>query len=113
VPGDAVAFDHVEKVPGRETRQRGFAEMPVRREEIGRRGAGIGEIAAAAAGHQDLLAAAVGMFNHQHAPAALAGGQRAHQTGRTAADHQRIEGLAHACSPAPPRGMSTPCSIRC
>ena len=79
--------------------------MRIGREEIRRRGAGVGEVAAAAAGDQDLLADAVGVLDHQHAPAALAGGDRAHQAGGAAADDQRVErfshGFARSTAPAP------------
>ena len=56
VPGDAVALDHGDEIPWRVAGQRALAEMRIRRQEVGRRRAGVGEVAAAAARHQDLLA---------------------------------------------------------
>src|SRR3546814_9360589 len=53
----------------------------------------IGEIAATAAGHQDLLADAIGAFDHQHAPPARAGGRCTHQAGGTAADDDHVKML--------------------
>ena len=44
-----------------------------------------------AAGHQDLLADLVRMLDHQHAQAALAGGERAHQAGGASADDYDID----------------------
>ena len=96
VVGDAVALDHVDEVAGRVARQRRFAEMRIGRQEVGRRGAGVGEVAASAARHQDLLADLVGVLDDQHAQATLTGRERGHETRRAAADHQDVVGGGHA-----------------
>ena len=57
----------------------------------------IGEIAASAARHQDLLADLVGTLQHQHATAPAPGHKGTHQAGRTAADNDHIE-LTHGRS---------------
>ena len=51
----------------------------------------IGEIAASAAGDQDLLAQPVGVFEYGDAAAALAGLDGAHQASRAAAENQCVE----------------------
>ena len=112
VIGDAMALDQRDEIGRRVARQRRLAEMRIRRKEIRRRRAGVGEIAAAAAGHQDLLADPVGMLDHQHAPAAPTGRDRAHQAGGAAADDHRIERFRHALSgPACDGAMRTVGSI--
>jgi hypothetical protein len=73
VIGDAVLVHQLDEVPGRVAGQRRLAEVRVGRQEVGRCGAGVGEVAAATAGHQDLLADLVGMVDHLHLAAALAG----------------------------------------
>src|SRR5690606_6938419 len=90
VIGDAVPLDHVDEVGRRVAGQRRFAEVRIGREEIAGCGAGIGEVAATATGHQDLLADLVGMVDHLHQAAALAGGQGAHQAGGPGTDHQYV-----------------------
>ena len=99
VVGDAVAFDQFDEMPRRVARQRRLAEVRVRRQVVGRRRAGIGEVAASAAGHQDLLADLVGMVDHQHAQPALASRDRRHQAcGAGADDDGVVGGSAHAHS---------------
>ncbi|KAG0918764.1 hypothetical protein G6F32_016403 [Rhizopus arrhizus] len=84
-------------MPGRVAGQRRLAEVRVGRQEVGRGGAGVGEVAAATARHQDLLADLVGMVDHLHLAAALAGGDRSHQPGRAGADdHYIAADRAHA-----------------
>src|SRR3546814_1113570 len=67
--------------------------MRIRRKMVPGAGMQIGEIAATAAGHQDLLADAIGAFDHQHAPPARAGGRCTHQAGGTAADDDHVKML--------------------
>jgi len=75
--------------------QGGFAEVCVVREEIGRLGVHIGEIAAATAGHQDLLAGLVRVVDQHHLAPTPGGGQCAHQAcGAGANDHNF--GRAHS-----------------
>ncbi|KAG1392513.1 hypothetical protein G6F59_014581 [Rhizopus arrhizus] len=90
VVGDAVLADQLDEMPGRVAGQRRLAEVRVGRQEVGRGGAGVGEVAAATARHQDLLADLVGMVDHLHLAAALAGGDRSHQPGRAGADDHYI-----------------------
>jgi len=100
-----MALDQRDEVGRRVACQCGFAEVRIGGEEILRRRAEIGEVAAPAAGHQDLLADAVRVFDDEHAPSALPGGDRAHQPGCAAADDQSIEAVQHVLSapvlPAP------------
>ena len=53
----------------------------------------IGEIAAAAAGDQDLLADSFRALQHKHMPAALARLDSAHEAGSPAAEHDDIKFL--------------------
>ena len=76
-------------------RQRRLAEMRIRRKEVFWLAMQIGEIAAPAAGDQNFLADAVGVFQHDDAPPVLAGGNGAHQSGRPAAQYYRVIGMDH------------------
>ncbi len=96
VIGDTVTLDHLDEMLRRVARQRRFAEMRIGGDEIGRSGAGIGEIAAAAAGHQDLLAAAVRVLDQADAAPALARDPRTHEACGAAADDDHI-GRASIC----------------
>jgi hypothetical protein len=96
VVGDAVALDQVDEVVRCVARQCRLAEMRIGGQVVRGRRAGVGEIAAAAAGHQDLLADAVGVFDDQHALATPARGDRAHQAGGAAAHDHGVEMRAHS-----------------
>ncbi len=96
VIGNGMPFDHLYEICRAVACQRGFAEVPIGRNEIAGSGAGIGEIAAPAAGHQDLLADLVGMVDHQHLAAAPAGSEGAHQSGGAGTDHQHVATHAHS-----------------
>ncbi len=110
VIGDAVLADQLDEVPGRVARQRRFAEVRVGRQEVGRGGAGVGEVAAATAGHQDLLADLVGMVDHLHLAAALASRDRGHQPGRAGADdHHVATDRAHALARLRQFGTTSSC----
>ena len=74
VPGDAVPLDQRDEVVLGVAGQRRFGEMRIGREEAVRRAMQVGEVAAPAAGDQDLLARLVGMVEQQHPAAAPAGG---------------------------------------
>ena len=89
--GDAVALYHLDKMLRCVTGKCRFAEMRIIRKIIGRRRTGIGEIAAAAAGHQYFLAAAIGMFDQQDRFVALSRSDGAHQAGSTATNDDGIE----------------------
>jgi hypothetical protein len=73
VPGDAVLLDQREEILRGVAAQRRLDEMRVGRQVAVRRGAEISEVAAPAAGDQDLLARLIGMIDHQHPPPALPG----------------------------------------
>ena len=75
--------------------------MGVGGEEIGRARADIGEIAAAAAGDEDLRARLGGVVDEQHSPPALAGGGGAEQPRRAGADDDRVVGLGGGHRAAP------------
>lgn len=82
--GDVVASDQVDKIPLRITREGGFGEMRVLRQEVFRPGIHIGEITAPAAGNTDLLARFLGVIQQQRAGASMGGG---HQASGTSADY--------------------------
>ncbi len=58
----------------------------------------VGEVAAASAGDEDLLADAVGVFEQGDAASAVAGGEGAHQTGGAGAEDDRVVGVGHGAS---------------
>ncbi|MNI70288.1 hypothetical protein D3C73_1260930 [compost metagenome] len=110
VIGDAVALDHLDEVVGRVTRQCRLAEMRIGRQEVGRGGAGVGEVAAATAGHQDLLADLVGVVDDVHMPASLARRDRGHQPGCAGTDHQHVAAdRAHALARLRQLGITSSC----
>ena len=69
------------------TRQCGLAEMRVVGQEVRRLTVKIGEITAAATGHQDLLADPVGALEYDNVTAAPGGSDSAHQSGSAAANY--------------------------
>src|SRR5690606_23484157 len=95
VVGNAVALDQLDEVRRRVARQRRLAEVRVRGDVVAGAGAGVGEVAASAAGHEDLLADAVGVLEHARAQPAATGGDRAHEAGGAAADDQDVAVVAH------------------
>ena len=94
---DAVPFHHLHEMPGAVAVERRLAEVRVGGYEVVRGGVQVGEIAAPAAGHQDLLAGLIGVVQHQHRAAAVTGAGGAHQTRRAGADYHHIIVL-HAVS---------------
>ncbi len=88
--GDAMALDLAQEVLGAEARQRRGAEVRVGREVVLRAGVQVGEVAAAAAGDQDLAAQALGVVEHRDPPAPPTGGDGAPQPGRPTANDQRV-----------------------
>ena len=104
---DAVAFHHFHEMPGAVAVERRLAEVRVGGYEVVRRGVQVGEIAAPAAGHQDLLAGLVGVVQHQHRAAAITGAGGAHQTRRAGTDYHDIIVL-HAVSLASPLSRAGP-----
>jgi hypothetical protein len=69
--------------------------MGIGREKIFGSAVEVGEIAAASAGDEDLLAETVGVFEDCDAASALAGFDGTHQTCRAAAENQCVEMMGH------------------
>jgi hypothetical protein len=64
------------------------------RQEVGRAGVDVGEVAAAAARDADFLGQLGGVVDQHHAQAALGCSRRAHHPGRARADYRYIK-LCH------------------
>jgi hypothetical protein len=94
---NAVLFDQCDEVRGRVPGQRGFREVFVRGNEIFWRAMNIGEIAAAAAGDENFLPDAIGMFKHRDAPPAFAGLNRAEESLCTPAKNQSVKVMNQEC----------------
>ena len=90
---DAVLVHQRQKVARRVTRQGGAAKARVFAQEVGRRGAGVGEIAASAAGDADFFRDLFAVVYHQHRQAQLAGHAGAKQAGSARAHDDDIEFL--------------------
>ena len=90
VAGDAVPGDQGAEILGGVLREGGAGEMRIGGEEALRRGSGVGEITASAAGDQDLAARLVGVVEQQHPAAPLPGRGGAHQAGRPGPDHDHV-----------------------
>src|ERR1700678_4547296 len=73
MPGNLVLLYQLHKISRSVTSEGGFSEVGIRGEEIRCRRMQIGEVAAAAAGDQYLLADAVGMVKQNNPAAAAAG----------------------------------------
>ena len=86
-----MAFHQRDKIPLSVARQRRLAEVRIGREKIFRRDVEVGEVAAPAAGDENFFADAIAMFDDQHAPAALARLDGAHQARGACADHNHVE----------------------
>ena len=91
VLGDVVFFDQGEEVRRGEAGERGLGEVGVGGEEVFGAGVEVGEVAAAAAGDEDLLAGAVGVFEDEDAAAAAAGFDGAHEAGGAGAEDEDVE----------------------
>src|ERR1700757_5079371 len=91
-------LDESYKICGGVAGERGLCEVRIRGEEIIRGGMHVSEIAAAAAGDQNLLADSIGTFQHQHAPPALAGLNGAHQASSAASKNDDVVFLVHLSS---------------
>ena len=88
--GNAMLFDQGDEVPLGVAAQRRLAEMRIVRQEVVGFDEMIGEIAAPATGHEDLLADLVGPLQHQNATAPLGGGETAQQARGTRAENDNI-----------------------
>lgn len=69
--------------------------MRICRQEIVRTAIQIGEVTAASAGNEDLLADAIGVFEHSDATSALASREGTHQAGRASAKNDRVKIAGH------------------
>ena len=90
---DAMFFDQGDEVAGRVTRQRRLREVRIRRKEIFRLAVNVGEVAAAAAGDEDLLARAIGVLEDGDAASALARFDGAHQSGGAGTKNDCVEAM--------------------
>ncbi len=86
-----MTFDQREEVRRRVAAQRRLGEMGVGREIAVWRGVDVGEIAAAAAGDQDLLAGLVGVIEDEEALTALPGRRRAHEARSASAEDDGVK----------------------
>jgi len=93
-------FDEGDEVGWSVASERRLDEMRVGREKIVRARMQVGEIAAASAGDQDLLADAVGTFQHEDAAPALARFYGAHQARCARSENNYVVILIHAGPPA-------------
>ena len=84
---------HVEEVARRVACERGAAEVLIGRQEPLRPAVQIGEVAAPAAGNQDLLAGLARMVQHHHAAPVPPGGECAHQAGGAGAQDDDVSGF--------------------
>jgi hypothetical protein len=100
VEGDAVLAHQRDEIVLRVAGERGAREVRIGREEALRHAAEVGEVAAPAAGDEDLLARLVRVVEQQHAPAALARAQGGEHPGRSGAEDDDIE-VAHAAAASP------------
>jgi hypothetical protein len=73
VKGDAVTLQQRDEIGGRITGQRRAAERRITRQELGRCGVAVGEVAAPTAGDADLFARRFRMIENDDGAAALAG----------------------------------------
>jgi hypothetical protein len=91
VPGNAVSLDQPEEIPRRVAREGGLWEVGAAAGDVVRgRGAEVGEIAASAAGDENLVAEACLVFEHEHAPTAPASHLGTEKPGGTAANDNDI-----------------------
>jgi hypothetical protein len=82
VPGNPVPLNQFDKVSRSIERQRRLGKMRIFRQEISRPAVQIRKIAPPAAGDEDFPARLPIVLQQRHAPPALPGHRRAHQSGR-------------------------------
>src|SRR5262249_44024628 len=80
---------------GHVARQGRSRKMRVRRNEVLRRAMNVGEVAAPAAGNQDLLADPLGPLQHRHTTPPLTRLDGAHEPGSTGAENDDVKILSH------------------
>ena len=91
VPLDSVPLDQFKKVLRLVERQRGLRKMRILRDEVCRRAVNVGEVAAPAAGDQDLSPRLRIVLQQQNSPASLSRNSRTHQSRRAGTEHNHIE----------------------
>ena len=96
MPGDSVALDQFDKVPGLVEGQRRLGKVFVFRKEIPRSAVEICEIAPPAAGDEDFAPGLGVVVQQRHPAAALPGHGGAHQPRRAGPQNNHIE-LAGRC----------------
>ncbi len=90
-----MAFHQLHEILRAIAAQRRLGEVRVGGQVAVGRGVEVGEIAAPAAGNQDLAARLAVVIQQQHAPPALPGGRRAEQARRARAQHDGVIVGAH------------------
>ena len=91
VPGNAVRLNQREEVPRSEAGEGGLGKVRVGGEEVFRGGVAISEVAAAAAGDEDLLAGALGALEHEDAAPAAPCLDGAHEAGGAGAEDEDVD----------------------
>ena len=91
VPGDAVRFDHGEEVLRGEAGEGGLGKVRVGGEEVFRGGIAIREVAAAAAGDEDLLAGTLVRLEDEDAAPAASRLNGAHKAGGAGAEDEDVD----------------------
>ncbi len=95
MPGDAVALHQAEKIRRRVARQRRLCKVLIRREKVRGRGVHVGEVAAPAAGDENLRAGTVVALQHGHRAAPPSGLDGAHQSGGPGTQNEYIRAADH------------------
>jgi hypothetical protein len=103
VVGNAMLLHQREEIGWRVTSQGGLGKMRIGREEVVRLAADVREIAAAAAGDENLFAQTVGVFENRDPMLALAGLDGAHQARCPAAENECVETMSHGVNSLPQR----------
>ena len=96
VVGNAMLFHQHDEIRRGERGQGRFGEVRIGGNEVFRLAVQVGEVAASAAGNQDLLADALGALQHYHTSSALAGFDGAHEPRRSAAQDDDVKLLLHS-----------------
>jgi hypothetical protein len=93
---DAMFFHQSQEIRRSITGERRLGEVTIMRKKIIRGGVQVGEVAAAAAGDQNLPADSIRALQHEDTPTALAGFDGTHQAGGTSSENDDVEFLIHA-----------------
>jgi hypothetical protein len=87
---DAVTLKELQKIVRSETGERGSVKVGVPANKVSRAGMQVGEVAAAAAADQDLIARLFPVFEHKRGAPPLSGLDRTEHSGGAAADDNDI-----------------------